>query len=463
MKRRHFLRTTAALAAASFIRGRAAAVPQPPRILLRGSWQSINIGDIGHTMGAVRLFEKYIPDVEVILWPGSGDGIVHKDPPDQQVRDLLRRTFPRLRIADGRLNAQGQPSTPALAAAWADADVMVHGSGSGFGARSHLAAWHRTTGKPFGVFGVSTDPISGFGAGRDPEGGTLDSIRSRIEKLPANHLDDETRWVIDHASFMYCRDTLSRDYLRAQHVRPPVLEFGPDAQFGMDARDEARATAYLKAQGLEDQKFICAIPRLRYTPYHRIRNLKASATDEMKDAINERTTEADHAKIRDVMIRWVRNTGMKVLACPEMTYQVQMAKEILVDPLPADVKRNVVWRDSFWMSDEAASVYAKSLAVVCVECHSPIISLAVGTPTFHVRQPTDTCKGQMFRDVGVGDWLFEVDETSGAEILSRLDQIRRDPAAARRRVRTVMKEVTRLQEQMVATLARSIPKKSGRV
>ena len=41
-------------------------------------------------------------------------------------------------------------------------------------ARAHLAAWHRATGKPYGVFGTSVDPISGFGDGRDPEGGTLD-------------------------------------------------------------------------------------------------------------------------------------------------------------------------------------------------------------------------------------------------------------------------------------------------
>jgi polysaccharide pyruvyl transferase WcaK-like protein len=456
MKRRHFLQTTAALAAFPFVRGRAAASARPPRVLLRGSWQSVNIGDIGHTMGGVRLLEKYIPDVEVTLWSGSGDGTVHNDPPNQQVRELLQRTFPRLRFADGVLNAQGRPTTAAMAAAWEEADVMVHGSGSGFGARGQLAAFHRATGKPYGVFGVSTDPISGFGTGRDPEGGTLNNLRARIEKLPPDHLDASTRGIIAGASFMYCRDTLSRDYLRAQGLKPPVLEFGPDAQFGMDARDEARAAAYLKAHGLEDQKFICAIPRLRYTPYHRMRNLKTTPTDMERDAINARTTEADHAKVRDVMIRWVRNTGMKVLACPEMTYQVATAKEFLVDPLPADVKRNVVWKDSFWMTDEAASVYAKAVAVVCVECHSPIISLAVGTPTFHVRQPTDTCKGQMFRDVGISDWLFEVDETSGAEMWARLELILKDPAAARRRVQTVMQTVTQQQHAMVESLRRTL-------
>ena len=61
-----------------------------------------------------------------------------------------------------------------------------------------------------------------------------------------------------------------------------------------------------------------------------------------------------------MIISYVKNTGNKVLACAEMTYQVEMAKEVLVDPLPAEVKKNVVWRDTFWLPDEAASIYSKA-------------------------------------------------------------------------------------------------------
>ena len=42
---------------------------RPPRILLRGSWQSVNIGDIGHTPGALNLIERHLPDAELTLWP----------------------------------------------------------------------------------------------------------------------------------------------------------------------------------------------------------------------------------------------------------------------------------------------------------------------------------------------------------------------------------------------------------
>ncbi|MCU1233789.1 MAG: hypothetical protein JWP63_1756, partial [Candidatus Solibacter sp.] len=179
-------------------------------------------------------------------------------------------------------------------------------------------------------------------------------------------------------------------------MRTPLLEFGPDAQFGMKLRDNPKGLALLNASGLVEGKFLCVIPRLRYTPYN---------VDEVKDAINARTAPGDHAKLREMIVADVKNTGNRVLACPEMTYQVALAKEMLVDPLPAEVKKNVVWRDSFWMPDEAASVYARAQAVVSAECHSPLIALRNGTPTFYVRQPTDTCKGQMYGDFAADDWF----------------------------------------------------------
>ena len=264
------------------------------------------------------------------------------------------------------------------------------------------------------------------------------------------------RYILDRAAFFFCRDTISRDYLRAQGVKTPVLEFGPDAQLGMHLRDDAKGLAWLRQHQLERGKFVCVIPRLRYTPYYKIRNTAPVASDEVKDQINARTAEADHAKLREMIIAYVRRTGHKVMACAEMTYQVELAKEALVDPLPADVRQLVVWRDTYWLPDEAASIYARAQAVVSLECHSPLIALRNGTPAIYVRQPTDTCKGQMYRDFGAGHWMLEVDETSGAELAGRLLEIQRDPAGARRRVRGIMREVERGQRRMADVLRVSV-------
>ena len=56
--------TSAFLAAAKAI----PAYAQPKaakKILLRSSWQVVNIGDIAHTPGVLALLEKYVPDAEV--------------------------------------------------------------------------------------------------------------------------------------------------------------------------------------------------------------------------------------------------------------------------------------------------------------------------------------------------------------------------------------------------------------
>jgi len=415
-------------------------VARPPRILLRGSWQTVNIGDIGHTPGLLALLDRHFPEAEIMLWPGKlGHGS----------RELLLRGYPRLKIAEGTLDSQNKPNTPELAKAWQEADLYLSGSGSGFPASQHAIAFHKATNKPVGVCGVSTDPISGFGEGRDPEGGTLREIRDKAMKLAPTHLNPDWRYIIDRAAFFFCRDTISRDYLKAQAVKTPILEFGPDAQLGMTLRDDAKAFAWLKEHQIEKGRFICVIPRLRYTPYYRVTNVPRVPADDIKDAINTRTTEKDHARLRDMIVAYVKNTGNKVMACAEMTYQVEMAKQVLVDPLPEAVKKNVVWRDTYWLPDEAASIYSMAQAVISVECHSPLIALHNGTPGLHMRQPTDTCKGQMYRDFGAGDWLFEVDETGGDQLWSRLAAIHRDPAKAKAQVKSIMRTVENKQQRMV--------------
>jgi hypothetical protein len=170
---------------------------------------------------------------------------------------------------------------------------------------------------------------------------------------------------------------------------------------------------------------------------------------EIKVAINNRTCEKDHAKLRDMIVSYIKNTGNKVLACAEMTYQLELAKKVLVDPLPEKIKRNVVWRDSFWLPDEAASVYSKARAVISLECHSPLIALRNGTPTFYVREPTDTCKGQMYRDIGADEWCFEVDETNSEQLWPRLAAIERDPSKAKAKVKSIMAFVEGKQKRMI--------------
>ena len=141
-------------------------------ILLRSSWQAVNIGDIAHTPGALAVFEAQLPEADITLWPSSVA---------LGVRELLLRRFPRLRIAEGDVDAEGRPQTPELAEAFAHCDVLVHGSGPALMAHAHIQAWQRQTGKPFGFFGITCDPLAWGGSQAVMmEGGTLPQLRQKI-------------------------------------------------------------------------------------------------------------------------------------------------------------------------------------------------------------------------------------------------------------------------------------------
>lgn len=413
------------------------------KLLLRSSWQTVNIGDIGHTPGALRLFERHLPDAEITLWPSKID---------RGVREQLLGAFPRLRIAEGDVSLSGTATTPELQRAFDEADVLVHGSGPNVMAWEHFEAW-RKTGRPYGLFGVTFDR-SRFGRD-DCEDGTLDELRTRLGSLPREAISDKEREFFDALAFAFFRDTLSLEFVKREFPRLPHAAFGPDATFACDLRDDVRARAWLDAKGLEEKRFICVVPRLRWTPYHQLQGRAPDASERVKDAINARTRSTDHAGLRDLIVRWVRATGLKVAVCPEMTYAMQVGKEELIDPLPADVRGKVVWRDTYWLNDEASAVYRQAHTVVSMENHSPILALAQGTPVVFARQPTDTVKGQMWRDLGLGPDFFEVHAATGEALWQRLACIHADYPAAQARVKALCARVSELQRDMVLAVKRA--------
>ncbi len=169
-------------------------------------------------------------------------------------------------------------------------------------------------------------------------------------------------------------------------------------------------------------------------------------------AINEQFVEIDHGKIRTAIARWVRQTGMKVLLAPEMTYALSRLKPLLFDGLPDDVKPKVEILDHYWLTAEANSVYSKAAAILSLEQHSPIMGIANGIPAVLVRQPTDTRKGQMWRDIGLDPWIFEVDQSSGDQIAERIVEIGSDLPKAR-----VLADEARERAQLkMAAMVRSI-------
>ncbi len=380
MNRRQFLHTAVV---SSFVNALPAQERKPQRILLRSSWQTVNIGDIAHTPGMLALLERYRPEAEITLWPSSVAG---------GVEEILRKRFPKLKLAKTKAE-----QTTALA----ECDFFLHGSGPGIVGVKELKLAQQA-GKPYGIAGI-----------------TLNDAEIK------DHRD-----LLAGAKFIFLRDTDSMRALQASGLTGPKIDFGPDATFAIDLRDDTAATALLKEHKMEPGKFLCAIPRLRWTPYWEIHpeTVKPNAD---RINVNQEFAEKDHAKLREAITAWVRETKMRVLLTPEMTYAVPLLKTLLFDQLPEDVKPHVSFMNRYWLTAEACSVYAQAAAIASFEQHSPIMGIASGVPSVLLRQPTDTRKGRMWTDLKMNDWVFEIDETTGTQIAQRLVQMGQDLPAAR--------------------------------
>lgn len=369
----------------------------------------------------MRLLQVHVPEARLILWSNALD---------RGVEEMLRRNFPEVRIVSG------EPGTPELAEAFDQADFLLHGSGPGVVARGHLDTWRKRTGKRYGIFGVTI------------------ALRNEVA---SKAMDPPLRETLEGAAFVYTRETASLKNLQREDIIHPQLGFAPDGTFGLKIFDEAAAKSFLGENGLEPKKFIAVVPRLRYTPYHTMRKVTWSQEEiASREKFNRDHQEEDHAKLREVITTWVRETGHKVLLCPEMTYQVDIIDPLLYRPLPADIRRNVVRRGSYWLADEAASVYRRAVAVVSSECHSPIIAAANDTPCIYVHQPEDGIKGQMWKDVGLKDWYFEVESATGKDIAERLMNIYQDYAAAQVTVHEAVIYARKLQADAMSLLRRIV-------
>jgi polysaccharide pyruvyl transferase WcaK-like protein len=393
----------------------------PKRVLLRSSWQTVNIGDIAHTPGVLSILREHLPEVEVTLWPSNVDN---------GVEELLRKEFPKLKIA--------KPRSEELKRAFQECDFLLHGSGASIVAERDLERWREETGKPYGIYGI-TFPMKKSSA-----------TTARNEEAMARSVE-----VLNHARFVFFRDSKSLELAKSLGASAPVMEFGPDGAFACDLRDEPAADRFLAENQLEPQKFLCCIPRLRYTPYWTIKpNVKF---DPIKHARNEAMKEHDHAQLREAIVQVVRETDHKVLVCPEDRTQMAVGKEMLIDRLPKDVLSRVVWRPNYWLTGEAVSVYMKSAGLFGNEMHSPIMCIGHGIPAIVCRFEEQTSKGYMWEDIGLGDWLFDLDsETDRNRIVPTVLQMANDLDAAKAKADEARRFVEKRQRETMAVLRKEL-------
>ena len=131
MRRRTFLQAGLAsvLTAKAF-----ADAPRAPRILLRSSWQVVNIGDIAHTPGVLALLGIALP-------VGGGNSLGVRKLDGRGGRDAADGGFRGCKLSRGISRRTRTASTPELEDAVRWADFLLHGSGPSFVAHKDVAAF----------------------------------------------------------------------------------------------------------------------------------------------------------------------------------------------------------------------------------------------------------------------------------------------------------------------------------
>ncbi|GAB3166539.1 polysaccharide pyruvyl transferase family protein [Telluribacter humicola] len=399
-----------------------------PTILIRSSWNDKNIGDIGHTPGTLRLLERHIPEARVILWHAA---------PRPVTEALINKNFPKVKIVQGSFPSGDPDDKGEVMDAFRQADVYIHNSGMSMNYGLFNYEWGSTMSNlapmyycienkiPFGLYGHSFDKFA-----------------------PPSHLI--YRDVLSRASFIFTRDTESLKFIKELGFKAPVMEFGPDGCFGIDVRDEARGLDYLKQAGLEDGKFLTVVlrtntPHLDDTGKGNLMNPEATPE---KQAEDHRRLD----KVKALINHWVRTTGQQVLIAPEALKETRYGKTMLYDQLDEAVKKKVVFREAFWSADEAMSVYARTHTIFGMEPHSLIMGLALGVPILHARPVAHGRKGWMFRDIGLPEWLFDIDQAPASAMIDELIKIHKDYPLAKKKVKDAMAVVAKRQQETMAVV-----------
>lgn len=391
-------------------------------VVLQSAWDTVNIGDIGHTPGTLRILEEHLPHVDVVLWASKLD---------ERVTAMLRRRFPKVTVLQGSLTGKGE-SDERLQKAISNCDLFIRNSG--MGQDTSFMSFCRKLGKPYGLYGQSYFPSMVEGPGSE----------ERIE-------------LLNNAAFIYCRESKTLEILRAAGVKPGILEFGPDGCFGIDVRDEERGLATMRKLGLEERKFITLQLRTNTAKLPGVDDSRTPKLNPLHPTPEQIADDNRRAAVyRELVTEWVKKTGYKVLIAPEVKKEMEHNKRLIHDPLPIEIRRNVVNLDTFWNADEAASVFARAHTIVCHEPHSPIIALANGTPIIHTYSEFHSPKCWMFKDIGLAEWLLEFDSTPAEKMAETLLEIDADYPAALSKVSNAMAFVKQRQAETMRAVAQAI-------
>ena len=113
-------------------------------------------------------------------------------------------------------------------------------------------------------------------------------------------------------------------------------------------------------------------------------------------------------------------------------------------------------KDEFWLPDEAFSVYSRARVIVSMEMHSVILGLAAGTPVLHPRFAEAGRKAWMLSDLGLEEWLFDIDNQPANDVTGALLAVHNDYDVAQDKVKSAMALVHKRQKETMAIVKKTL-------
>ncbi len=234
---------------------------------------------------------------------------------------------------------------------------------------------------------------------------------------------DALEWPMDllykklfaDAAFVYCRDTDSLNYLSQRGLTNKFSGYRPDSTFFFNIFDETWADDFMTRNQLQTEQFMSIMLR--------ISDAKPIFNDPTGGTVSEDRKLDQMRKMKILIEEWIKQTNCKVLICHETRHTLETARKYLYDILSEEAKENCVYMDSFWTCEQAFSIFKRSRIVTSMEMHSIIMAINVGTPVIH--NPFDECgrKKYMINDLGLQDYLIDIDSCTDNAMLDAAMQI----------------------------------------
>ena len=345
---------------------------------------NFNIGTAAHCPATLAVLKK--------RWPGTKFSVWADAPLVPELGRMMARRFPEVQIFTGK----EVPDT--------DADLLLVASGSGIAmsVRESIVKWRAQDAKrPVGAYAIG--------------------------------YSREFKPLIETFEFCFFRDKRALANAQADGFALAARGFAPDAVFNFDVADDAGAEALLAEHGLEPGKFVCAIPGNRFTPRWEFTGGRPDAQRKTK---NDEREVPDNAIVRAAIVEAVRRHGVKALLCAEQRTEMVRAERALYALLPPDVQAKCVVLREFWSPDLALGVYRRSRCVFGIEMHSQVMAVGSEIPACVFRHSGFGTKSSMMRDVGLGEWLLDIDSPNAeSAAVTMVGGILSDPAAARDKCR----------------------------